>query len=248
MEEMKPLTPIDVFNGILQTARESGNFKEVDTILEFSSPTYFDEDCLRPIYNEELGTEFRVNYGGSEGIYVDAYLLGSLSGKGANHRLLFGTLQTQERNLEAMALMGKACGILQYYSWEYFAQNYRKFQPNHPSEDKVDPRDMPIVCPACRQPGHLKVSTKNEPRECQKAHELLAIRCNNCGIQTEYHTTAANLLQAWEKDEYSFSNNGTILVHRESLKKICKHYGKKGCDRKCENCHLKLIKELRNIR
>lgn len=66
MEETKPLTPIDVFNGILRLARESGNFKEVDVILESSSPTYFDEACLRPIYNEELDTEFRVDFGGSE--------------------------------------------------------------------------------------------------------------------------------------------------------------------------------------
>lgn len=247
MEETKPLTPIDVFNGILRLARESGNFKEVDVILESSSPTYFDEACLRPIYNEELDTEFRVDFGGSEGIYIDAYLLGSLSGKGASRRLHFGMLKTLERNFDAMALMGKACGILQYYSWEYFAQNYRKFQPNHPSEDKIDPQDMPIVCPACRQPGHLEVSTKNNPEKWLKDHELLAIRCNNCGIQTKYHTTPANLLQAWKRDEYSFSNNGTILVHRESLKKICKHYDEKECGRMCENCHLKLIRELRKI-
>lgn len=47
------------------------------------------------------------------------------------------------------------------------------------------PKSLPL-CPACRK-GHLQVTTRNEvfrPRGVEVVVELLASKCNACGVQT----------------------------------------------------------------
>ena len=76
-ENIKRDSAIDLFNGILKTARDAGALQELDRIIDYDSACEFEEQNKRPISNYEFATEFRVDFGGSEGIYIDAWLNGS---------------------------------------------------------------------------------------------------------------------------------------------------------------------------
>ena len=118
-ENIKRDSAIDLFNSILKTARDAGALQELDRIIDYDSACEFEEKNKRPISNYEFNCIFSVDYGGSEGIYIDAWLNGYLDESGHTQRLHFGTIKTLERDLAAMKIMGEACGILQYYASDY---------------------------------------------------------------------------------------------------------------------------------
>lgn len=135
---MKPKheTSQSLFAAIMKMARESGHFKEIDEILDYDSASWYDYENRRPITSEEFDTVFSVDYGGSEGIYIDARITGFPFGREAGEvRFGFGTLKTLNRDLQSMMLMGKACGILQHFSHEYVNTNIDRFSPE-PKDEK----------------------------------------------------------------------------------------------------------------
>ncbi len=135
---MKPKheTSQSLFAAIMKMARESGHFKEIDEILDYDSASSYDYENRRPITSEEFDTVFSVDYGGSEGIYIDARITGFPFGREAGEvRFGFGTLKSLNRGLQSMMLMGKACGILQYFSHEYVNNNIDRFSPE-PKDEK----------------------------------------------------------------------------------------------------------------
>ena len=119
-ENIKRDSAIDLFNGILKTARDAGALQELDRIIDYDSACEFEEKNKRPISNYEFATEFRVDFGGSEGIYIDAWLNGYLDESGHTQRLHFGTIKTLERDLAAMKIMGEACGMPRIISVKIF--------------------------------------------------------------------------------------------------------------------------------
>ena len=136
---MKPKreTPYSLFGEILKMARESGHFNEIDEILDYDIASWYHDENKRPITSEEFDTVFSVDYGGSERIYIDALITGFPFGWEAGEvRFGFGTLKTLNRGLQSMMLMGKACGILQYFSHEYVNTNIDRFSPQ--PEDKKE--------------------------------------------------------------------------------------------------------------
>jgi len=129
---MKPKheTSQSLFAAIMKMARESGHFKEIDEILDYDSASWYDHENRRPITSEEFDTVFSVDYGGSEGIYIDARITGFPFGRESGEfSFHFGTLKTLNRDLQSMMLMGKACGILQHFSHEYVNANIDRFSP-----------------------------------------------------------------------------------------------------------------------
>ena len=106
-ENIKRDSASDLFKGILKTARDAGALQELDRIIDYDSACEFEEQNKRPISNYEFATEFRVEFGGSEGIYIDAWLNGYLDESGHTQRLHFGTIKTLERDLAAMKTWAK---------------------------------------------------------------------------------------------------------------------------------------------
>ena len=98
-ENIKRDTPSDLFKGILKTARDAGALQELDRIIDYDSACEFEEKNKQPISNYEFNFVFSVDYGGSEGIYIDAWLDGYLDESGHTQRLHFGTIKTLERDL-----------------------------------------------------------------------------------------------------------------------------------------------------
>ena len=76
----------------------------------------------------EFSFDASVNYGGSEGIYIDCYLTGKFDESG-RFVLPIGTIKTLKRDLEAAKIMGELCGVLTYYASQYVNQNLLRYTP-----------------------------------------------------------------------------------------------------------------------
>ena len=89
-------TPVALYNNILKTARNAGALQELDRIIDYDSACEFMEENRKPISHYEFSTVFSVDFGGSEGIYIDAWLNGHLDESVHTNRLRFGTIKTLE--------------------------------------------------------------------------------------------------------------------------------------------------------
>ena len=85
----------------------------------------------------EFSFDASVNYGGSEGIYIDCYLRGKFdeSGRSVLH---VGTLKTLRRDLEALQIMGELCGTLTFYADRYVNQNLHRYTPKDQLEREYE--------------------------------------------------------------------------------------------------------------
>lgn len=115
----------DLFMDIYQLAERSG---ELDK-LKFIEDYHMGNDGRKrfKITNDDFLVHFSAQFGGSEGIYIDAYINGRFDASGEHKRVSIGTIKTLEDDLAAMKIMGEACGILTYNAAEYLNQNYARY-------------------------------------------------------------------------------------------------------------------------
>ena len=66
-------TSEDLFNAMLQLARESGKFNRCDAILDYASPGR----QQMPLTDYAFDTLCMPTFGGSEGIYIDVCICGT---------------------------------------------------------------------------------------------------------------------------------------------------------------------------
>ena len=242
-ENIKRDSAIDLFNGILKTARDAGALQELDRIIDYDSACEFEEKNKRPISNYEFATEFRVDFGGSEGIYIDAWLDGYLDESGHTQRLHFGTIKTLERDLAAMKIMGEACGILQYYASDYLNKNLSRYEPDPTKLSLFHNSDTPFWCRSCKSMGNIAVLKR--PCPWNEQMEQYAFRCQLCGVETNYFSTSAELRKAWNNGEYWIRKSDAILVKRDALQSACRLRGQEPCNLDCAQCPYQIIRELR---
>ena len=79
-------TLVDLYNGMMKMARAAGALKEFDRIADYDMSENFSSEAKIPISSYEFRTSFVVDYGGSEGIYIDGYLDGVLDESGKNQQ------------------------------------------------------------------------------------------------------------------------------------------------------------------
>ena len=114
----------DLFTDIYQLAERSGELDKLKFIEDYHLGN---DDWKRfKITNDNFQIDFIVQFGGSEGIYIDAYISGRFDASGEHKRVSIGTIKTLEDDLGAMKIMGEACGILTFYAAEYLNQNYAR--------------------------------------------------------------------------------------------------------------------------
>ena len=222
-ENIKRDSAIDLFNSILKTARDAGALQELDRIIDYDSACEFEEKNKRPISNYEFNCIFSVDYGGSEGIYIDAWLDGYLDESGHTQRLHFGTIKTLERDLAAMKTMGEACGILQYYASDYLNKNLSRYEPDPTKLSLFHNSDTPFWCRSCKSMGNIAVLKR--PCPWNEQMEQYAFRCETCGAETCYFSSSAELRKAWNNGEYWIRKSDAILVKRDALQSVCKLRG-----------------------
>ena len=136
----KPFTTSEFFNQICTILKEK---EELPTILDYALATSNDF----PIPSEEFRVNSHLDYGGSEGIYLDLYLKRHddeairdkyLSGNSQGHHL--GTFKTLENSQEAMRIMGTLLADFIVESTSYVNKNLDDFNwlgyDVYPSDEK----------------------------------------------------------------------------------------------------------------
>ena len=237
-------TYVDFFNGMMKTAREAGSLADFDKIADYAMCDSYDEAAKKPISSYEFSTRFVVNYGGSEGIYIDGFLVGTLDESGKGQHRHFCTLKTLERNFEAMKIMGETCGILHYYATEYLNRNWARYEPDPMKIAAFHQKHVPHFCIHCGNSGHVNVETLPSPNGKQR----YAFRCDICGAQTAYCDTTLELREKyWDKGIYSIAESETILIRKGDLHAICNRKYDRKCNLDCAKCPLKVVRELRKI-
>ena len=129
METIKRDTNTELMNNVLQLAKENGHYKRAEAIMDYFLPESYEvcklTDC-------EFDFKAVVNFGGSEGIYIDCYIEGRFDEKkpvGSCSRLSCGTFKTLGEDLESMQIMGELAGTLIFYAREYVNRNLKRFCP-----------------------------------------------------------------------------------------------------------------------
>lgn len=166
-------TTADLFNAALRLARESGRFAEIDPILDYA----FDWHHEHELSNYEFDTRFCTNYGGSEGIYIDAFIDGRFneSGESGIHRI--GTLKTLRRDLDAMELMGKACGLLTHFARQHIGQEFARYRPVKELQATIEHMKQQTL--ELQQMEVIRVDMKRLVKRFNEEYQLLYERNDN---------------------------------------------------------------------
>lgn len=124
-----------LFSAAVRLAKENGHFEKAEAILDYVLPCEHEPGIREKVELTayEFNFEAIVNYGGSEGVYIDCHLRGKFdeSGRSVLH---VGTLKTLRHNLEALQIMGELCGTLTYYANQHISQNLHRYTPNEQLE------------------------------------------------------------------------------------------------------------------
>ena len=246
-EPVKRDTYVDLFNGMMKMAREAGALAEFDKIADYELCDDYDDAAKKPISSYEFKTCFVVGYGGSEGIYIDGYLVGALDEVGEFQKRHFCTLKTLGEDFEAMKIMGSVCGILEYYATEYINRNLDRYEPDRAKISAFHQKHVPYFCVHCGNGGHVSVMTRPY-KQGNLQKELYAFRCDICGAQTEFCETSLTLRKNyWNRGIYSIQNSEAILIMKSDLQDICNRKRNQKCNSDCAKCPLKVVRELRRI-
>lgn len=119
-----------LFSTVVRLAKANGDFDKAGAILDYHLPCEHETGMKEGVKLTAYEFDFvpMLNYG-SEGIYIDCYLMGKFDESG-RFSLHVGTIKTLKRDLEAEKIMGELCGVLHYYENRYVNQNLRRYTPD----------------------------------------------------------------------------------------------------------------------
>lgn len=99
-DRKKPINTGELFVKILEQLQEQ---HKVPAILDYYLPENVRE-CV-PVMTDEFDILFHLNYGGSEGIYLDIYAYGAVTEEDENKKYSLGTCKTLHEDDSAMHTM-----------------------------------------------------------------------------------------------------------------------------------------------
>ena len=114
-----------LMKGIRQIVMDSGQLAAAEPILDYFSPNTYAKP--KEITCDDFCFGAEVQFGGSEGIYLDCYAEGRIQPEGPDKRWDLGTYKTLETSLAAMQIFGALGGALIYYGREYLMENSERF-------------------------------------------------------------------------------------------------------------------------
>lgn len=109
-----------------QFALESGCYAKAAPIMNYFLPEGYH---VTELTNYEFDFIAKVNFGGSEGIYIDCYIEGKFDETGEYKKLECGTYKTLDTDLKAMQIMGELAGSLTYYNNQYVNKEIDRYTP-----------------------------------------------------------------------------------------------------------------------
>ena len=117
-----------LMKGIHQMVVDNGQFQSAEAILDYFSPDTYDSP--KEITCDDFYVVTEVQFGGSEGIYLDCYAEGRIQPECEKKRWHLGTYKTLETSLSAMQTLGALGGALTYFASEYLWENGERFLSN----------------------------------------------------------------------------------------------------------------------
>lgn len=158
-------TNADLMNHTLELVKESGNYDKAEPIMDYYLAEKWE---VKELTNYEFDFLAAVNFGSSEGIYLDCWLKGNFDENHKDEREIIscGTFKTLRDDLEAMKVMGELAGSLTYYASQYvnreidrytplkerLFEEYRRETEKDKKEEgayKVKTYKTNVVCPRC---------------------------------------------------------------------------------------------------
>jgi hypothetical protein len=137
-EEVFRDTGGDLFSTVVRLARENGDLDKAKAILDYVLPCKHETGCHEGTELTAYEFDFvpMINFGGSEGIYLDCSLVGKFDGSGRS-TLRIGSLKTLDTSLDACKIMGELGGTLMYYANRYVNQNIHRYTPDRELQAEV---------------------------------------------------------------------------------------------------------------
>lgn len=117
-------TPADLFNQVLRLVKKNGHYDKVKAIMDYVLPINYRG---RELTNYEFDFIAKVNWGGSEGIYLDCYIEGSFDDSNVK-RLPVGIFKTLDTDITAFKIMGELAGAMTYYARVYVNSNFNRYE------------------------------------------------------------------------------------------------------------------------
>ena len=117
-----------LMKGSHQKVVDNGQFQSAEAILDYFSPDTYDSP--KEITCDDFDVVTEVQFGGSEGIYLDCYAEGRIQPECEKKRWHLGTYKTLETSLSAMQTLGALGGALTYFASEYLWENGERFLSN----------------------------------------------------------------------------------------------------------------------
>jgi len=114
-----------LMKSIHQMAVDSGNYAKTEAILDYFLPD--SRSSPETVICDDFAFITKVNFGGSEGIYLDCYAEGRIQTDGAKGAWHLGTYKTLETSLEAMQILGELGGTLTYFANKYLWEHGDRF-------------------------------------------------------------------------------------------------------------------------
>ena len=117
------MTGGQLFERFMECARENDDAARFDEMCDYVLPEDMEKGKLCSYEFDMLPI---VNFGCSEGIYIDCSLRGKFDESGRNS-LHIGTLKTLRTDLDACKIMGELCGALMYHENSFVGENLYLF-------------------------------------------------------------------------------------------------------------------------
>jgi hypothetical protein len=128
--ESQRMTGGELFDHVMQCARENGDLANFDDICDYVLP---DDRHKEKLCSYEFDMLPIVNFGGSEGIYIDCGLRGKFDESGRDS-ISIGTIKTLSADLDACKIMGELCGVLMYHESKYVNEHLTLFDSSESIE------------------------------------------------------------------------------------------------------------------
>lgn len=127
--DIKRDTNADLMKAVLKLTKENGWYYEAEKIMDYFLP---ESSCIKELTNYEFEFKAIVNYGGSEGIYLDCFLEGSFDENDLDNdmeTIRCGTFKTLGDSIRDARIMGELAGALTYYARYYISRNFARYCP-----------------------------------------------------------------------------------------------------------------------
>ena len=129
MEKITRDTNTVLMNKVFELVKKNSCYEKAGAIMDY----FLAEDYkVQELSDYEFDFLVKLNFGGSEGIYLDCYIEGCFRESNAERkteRLSCGTFKTLDESLDAMKIMGELAGSLTYFASQYVNKELDRYTP-----------------------------------------------------------------------------------------------------------------------